>query len=387
MPDLSELPDLARDVRERAVVPPYDDVLRRVRARRRRGVAGTLVAAVLVVGAIAVWQQVAAAPSAHRQQLPADSPGPVPRTDARTWRSVVDAAQADPYEVAGTDDGAIAVVWRALVQPEPTFALVIREADGTLHGRRINQPVDLTPIPGGWVGVSTARGWFIGSDGSWTDLGQPGRMRAGRPGDVLVDAQFGTWLYSPSDRAWAQAPYPTGMGTVYSETATASGRLVACTVASGPQFGMRILTSDDGIQWTDHGVYGTQGSGCVFAGSGENLSAGIRTDPNGKMTPNLVVVSHDNGATWAQQHRQWVSYLNSQVVTPDGTTLATSELGELRVLTSDGLMSRGDHREHGVLFVAGDRVYSLAYGLSQGPLEYSDDDGLTWQETDLPGME
>ena len=41
----------------------------------------------------------------------------------------------------GTDDGSMAVIWRALEQPEPTFALVIREADGTVHGRRLDAPV------------------------------------------------------------------------------------------------------------------------------------------------------------------------------------------------------------------------------------------------------
>jgi len=35
-----------------------------------------------------------------------------------------------------TASGSIAVVWRALEHPEPTYALVIREPDGTVHGRR-----------------------------------------------------------------------------------------------------------------------------------------------------------------------------------------------------------------------------------------------------------
>ena len=69
------------------------------------------------------------------------------------------------------------MVWRALEHPEPTFALVIREADGTIHGTLLDEPVSLTPVPGGWVGLETTKAWFIRTDGSWTVLRQPGGPR------------------------------------------------------------------------------------------------------------------------------------------------------------------------------------------------------------------
>ena len=57
--ELPDLPDVSADVRDRVVAPPYEQVTRRVRARRGRAAAGTLVAAVLVVGGLAIWQEVA----------------------------------------------------------------------------------------------------------------------------------------------------------------------------------------------------------------------------------------------------------------------------------------------------------------------------------------
>jgi hypothetical protein len=38
-------------------------------------------------------------------------------------------------------------------------------------------------------------------------------------------------------------------------------------------------------------------------------------------------------------------------------------------------------------FTAGDRLYLSAYGFSTGPLAYSDDDGATWHESVLPGLD
>ena len=124
---------------------------------------------------------------------------------------MVDGTDAHPFEIQGTDDGSIAVVWRALEQPEPTFALVIREADGTVHGRRLDEPVDLTPVPGGWVGVRTAQAWFIATDGSWTDLGSARPSRGRRePGDVFVHGPVRPLaVYSPETRTWSELPART----------------------------------------------------------------------------------------------------------------------------------------------------------------------------------
>ena len=167
---LRDLPDLAGDVRERVVIPPYAEVSRRVRARRLRGAVGAMAAAVVVVGGVAVWQSVATTAGPSIPQPADHTQGPIPPTDESQWRAVVDGTDSHPFEIQGTDDGSIAVVWRALEPGAPTFALVIREADGSVHGMRLDEPVSLTPVPGGWVGMDGARGHLIGSDGSWTDL-------------------------------------------------------------------------------------------------------------------------------------------------------------------------------------------------------------------------
>ena len=198
--------------------PPYEEVGRRVRARRTRGLAGTLAATVLVVGGVAVWQSIGTSPGPG----PAEPATPLPSTSEALWRSVVDGEMAHPFEVAGSDDGSVAVVWRSLEHPEPTFALVIREPDGTVTAPASTRPLDLTPVPGGWVGVRTVQGWFIGTDGTWTDLGSQAAPGSRDAGDVFVDGQFGQWLYSPEDRTWSWMPRPSPTaadGATYPRTA------------------------------------------------------------------------------------------------------------------------------------------------------------------------
>ena len=119
------------------------------------------------------------------------------------------------------------MVWRALEPGAPTFALVIREADGSVHGMRLDEPVSLTPVPGGWVGMDGSRGHLIGSDGSWTDLDETA-SRWPQPGDVVVTGQYSSWLYSPVDQGLAPVPdlegdvadgYVTPDGDVWSRAA------------------------------------------------------------------------------------------------------------------------------------------------------------------------
>ena len=176
MSDLRDLPELARDVRERVVSPPYDEVSRRVRApdgsavpqaaSRRRSLSSAASPSGMT------WPRRPAHPSRSRPTRPRSR-----MTDEWMRRGVVDSPDAHVFQASGADDGSVAVIWRALEQPAPTWALVIEEADGTLHGIRLDDFVVLTPVPGGWVGLDTARGYFIGTDGSWKDLGRPGNHR------------------------------------------------------------------------------------------------------------------------------------------------------------------------------------------------------------------
>ena len=186
------------------VIPPYAEVSRRVRARRLRGAVGAMAAAVVVVAGVAVWQSVATTAGPSIPQPADTTQGPIPPTDESQWRAVVDGTDSHPFEIEGTDDGSIAVVWRALEPGAPTFALVIREADGSVHGMRLDDPVSLTPVPGGWVGMDGARGHLIGSDGSWSDLDETA-PRQPQAGDVVVTGQYSSWLYSPVDQGLSPA--------------------------------------------------------------------------------------------------------------------------------------------------------------------------------------
>ena len=377
MSDLRDLPDLARDVRERVVTPPYDAVSRRVRARRLRGTAGSIAAAVLVVGGVAVWLNVAttAGPSIPR---PAETEGPIPPTDDSQWRAVVDGEMAHPFGQSGTEDGAVAVVWRALEQPEPTFALVIREFDGTVHGRRLDAPVDLTPVPGGWVGVHTAQAWFIGSDGTWVSLQEDAESRTSRAGDIVVTNQYGLWLYS-DDRSWARMSFDGVANDVH---VNAFGNLLTCAAVGRG----RVSVSD--ADRSGQPNPDVPGHGCVMAGRGDDVvMAALGDEPDGEIPLTGLLRSSDGGFTWQRNDFMALGGVTSVVVTPDGGTLVTGEDGNAFLLSADAEELVEPDRTVGVAFAAGDRVYALSYALTQGPLLYSDDNGRSWQETLLPGME
>ncbi len=370
MSDLRDLPDLVGDIRERVVVPPYADVSRRVRARRARAAVGTLAVVVLVVGGVAVWQNLAttAGPSVPQ---PADTQGPIPPTDESQWRAVVDGTDSHPFETKGTDDGSIAVVWRALEHPEPTFALVIREADGTIHGTLLDEPVSLTPVPGGWVGLETTKAWFIRTDGRWTLLRQPGLSRAARPGDVAVPTTYGPALYAPGDQSWA---FDREVDQAH---ITPEGVRVGCA-----RDGDAVLVA------TSTGTrVRTDGRSCVIAGSGETIAvAGLGDGPNGDIPLTSLLRSTDGGYTWTRPSFDAFASFTSQVVGADGTILITGAEGRSFVIHPDGAYTEPTV-PLGVAFAAGDRLYATSYGQDKGALLMSRYHGATWQETRLPGLE
>ncbi len=381
MSDLHELPDLAGDVRERVVIPPYAEVSRRVRARRLRGAAGVTAAAVVVVAGVAVWQSVAttAGPSVPQ---PADTTqGPIPPTDESQWRVVVDGTDSHPFEVEGTDDGSIAVVWRALEPGAPTFALVIREADGSVHGMRLDEPVSLTPVPGGWVGMDGAQGHLIGSDGTWSDLDETA-PRQPQAGDVVVTGQYSSWLYSPVDKGLAPATeFEGGYADAY---VTPQGELVTCQQDGRGE----IFVSPTGKM-----IRGLTGETCVVAGRGDDAAVvALGDDPDGDIPmtglATMTGLTPGHSPTWRfPQTPNLLDGVTSVVVTEDGSTVVTNASdGRWLVVRPDGDLVEPD-RKAGEAFVAGDRLYVSSYGLMNGPVFVSDDDGRTWSETTLPGNE
>ena len=240
---------------------------------------------------------------------------------------MVNGTKAGPFEVSGTDDGSVAVVWRALEHQEPAFALVIREADGSVHGRRLEAPVTLTPVPGGWVGLETARGWLIGSDGSWTDLGVARDPRPPEAGDVAVAGQFGRWLYRPGDRSWSTLSV---FGSPDQAYVNDFGNLITCTGHDG-----RVTVGDQDRSGQPNPDL--PGVTCVIAGNGDTVVvAALGDDPSGAIPLTGVLRSTDGGATWTRPPFDAFSSITSQVVGADGTILVTGTEGRSFVIHPDG---------------------------------------------------
>ena len=75
-------------------------------------------------------------------------------------------------------------------------------------------------------------------------------------------------------------------------------------------------------------------------------------------------------------------------VTPAGSTLVTdASTGDGFVLSADRTQLVEPSRKLGLAFTAGEHLYATTYGFMKGPLLESYDDGKTWQEGVLPGME
>jgi hypothetical protein len=334
-----------------------------------------------VVGGVAVWQSVATTAGPSIPQPADHTQGPIPPTDESQWRAVVDGTDSHPFEVEGTDDGSLAVVWRALEPGAPTFALVIREADGSVHGMRLDDPVTLTPVPGGWVGMDGSWGHLIGSDGSWSDLGEAA-SRAPRAGDVVVTGQYSSWLYSPGDRGLS--PMPQLEGGFADAYVTPQGDLVTCQHDGRGE----IFVSPTGKM-----IRGLPGETCVVAGRDDDAAVvALGDDPDGgiPMTglATMSGLTPGHSPSWRfPQIPDLLDGVTSVVVTPDGSTVVT-DAGDGRwlVVRPDGDVVEPDRRA-GEAFVAGERLYVSSYGLMNGPIFVSDDDGRTWSETTLPGNE
>lgn len=378
---MPELPALVDDVRDRAVPPPFEEVTRRVRSSRRRATGGVVLATALLVGGVATWQSVAS-PSPHPVS-PAKPPAPSPDED---WQRVVHGSDAQVFDAYGTDDGAMAVIWTASSHGQPTFALVIREANGTVHGSLLGGPMDLTPVPGGWVGVPWERfakndvafdgGVFYGSDGLQIDLGPARRWRKIQPGDVFINWST-HYIYSPRYRTWS-TPLE-GYAIIPDGYITPEGELVGC-YSDG--IGSVSLSARESREFPS-----IPGAACVIAGRGDSIAAvGLGDSADGGIPLTGLMLSNDGGRTVQRGDYLELPGVTSIVITPAGSTLVTDASSRRSfVLTADRKQIYEPDQALGIAFVAGDTLFATS--ADSNALLVSHDDGHSWLETTLPGLD
>jgi hypothetical protein len=368
---LTTLNRLAEEISERTVRPDFEKVTARARHRRRsRLVASGVAAAVVVAAAVMVTVALDDPAGTPSPASPGQGDGP-----PRKVRELVQSPRSHPFEMAGGLDGSLAVVWRDLVHPAPTFALVVRDAGGTVSGRLLDQPFDLTAVPGGWVasrdGSSAS---FVTSDASVTDLRIESTRVAPQAGDVAVPTQsrFLLWRSETGTLVLPDLPPRTEAAVV-----TDDGVLV-----SASPDGLLSVAGDEVV--ASHEPLPGR---VVLAGHDDDVTAVALGDaPDGSLPLERVMTTHDAGDSWLPRRGSGIEEIDSVVVTESGETLMTSLEGELVVIERDGTVRRLEEEPKRGLTLAGDRVYALDGRDSHGPLWWSDDDGRTWQQETLPGL-
>ena len=161
---------------------------------------------------------------------------------------------------------------------------------------------------------------------------------------------------------------------------TPDGALVTCASSQGK---VRIADPRKG-----HSPPSLPGTTCVMAGrDGTVAVAGLGDDPDGGIPLAGLLVVTESGDAVLPRLDDTVDELVSLVVTAAGTTLVTDLDGEVVLVDDDGDEVAYPDVRLGQALVAGDRVYATSSLENKGPLLVSDDDGVSWQETALPGME
>jgi hypothetical protein len=232
-------------------------------------------------------------------------------------------------------------------------------------------------VPGGWVGTYSSRSWLITADGRWTPLGEPSGPRQARAGDIVVRGTYTNWLYSPTDKSLAAVPELDG--NVADGYVTPDGDLVTCAHGQG---GVRASSDTKAIV-----APAIPGTTCIIAGHGDDFAVvGLGDDPDGGI-PMTGLILWTGNAVVLPRMTTMLPGVTSVVMTPDGTTVITdASTGDWYLIGADGTFRPVD-RKVGEAFVAGDRLYVTRHGFMTGPLAWSDDDGRTWHETTLPGLE
>lgn len=423
MPDpLPQLPDVARDlafdVAGRTDLPPFDRVVARanVRQRRRRlaiaGATATVVVSVGVGAALVMLPDqetlVTASPATPSPSSPLSPPPSANSSAERTARKVIEAPGSSIFYVAGSEDGTVAMVWRECEgasrddsgTERDSFgcrnALAIRSANGSVSLVPLSKPVwGLTAVPGGFLGNGSnlfdAR--IFAADGSSTPASVSREQRLPRPGDVAVQWGSGPRIYRPSDRTVYEIPAPPDGAANYGGYLTPAGELIVTTLTSlGEPAQAAGWATHDGRRWhSQQVVHGPKAAAGDVAGNGKHVTALFNAvaqfgDDDSRPLDRMLL-SHDGGLSWDELRSPdpGAFEIGSIVVTPSGTTLATDAKANVYRVSLDGKLAKTDVPGTG-FFTAGKRVYAMSSRKADGSLWWSEDDGLTWQRTSLPGV-
>jgi hypothetical protein len=129
------------------------------------------------------------------------------------------------------------------------------------------------------------------------------------------------------------------------------------------------------------------GATCVLAGHRDHVTmVGLGDDPDGGIPMTGLVLGHGDQVTLPRMTTM-LDGVTSVVVTGAGTTAITdASTGDWYLIGANGDFRPTD-RKAGEAFVAGDRLYVTPYGFMNAPLSWSDDDGRSWHQAELPGNE
>jgi hypothetical protein len=169
--------------------------------------------------------------------------------------------------------------------------------------------------------------------------------------------------------------------------------LIVTTQSPGPPAADAAgWATHDGRRWrSQYVVHGPKAAAGSVAGNGEHVTAvfnAVERIGGDNSTPlDRMLLSHNGGLSWDEllSPDPGALEIHSIAVTPSGITLACDAKANVIRVSLDGKVTKADVRAN-TLFTAGKRVYAMAPEKAHGPLWWSEDDGLTWQRTSLPGV-
>ena len=325
MADLTDLTDLADDLREharRAVPPAFDSLVDEARSRRRRRLraGAAVVVLVAVAGGTAVLTRTG----------PDAAPPPATRPTAR--HSAAQVVREGTLQGWAAGDGRVLTVWGAC-GPDGTrcrFAWHLASANGLL--RPVGRVPDVVAADGGFVlTAGTASGLLVRDDATTARL-VPEGGRGAAAGDVVVPSDRGPRLVDPRTAGSRRLAPPAGAEGLSVATTAPDGTVWALPAWSGPGR-VEVAWLRDGT-WRSHPVDDSSSTTEVpgfLAVAGERVAALSSYDGATVAPIGVLAVSTDDGGTWTHLTRRDVPFgtVDSMAATDDGVLFVAEPGGTL----------------------------------------------------------